>query len=740
MKPERPSHAPGTLDPREVDRLAAGRQSQPHSILGVHPANEQGQAGVRVRAFHPDAVRAEYIVADGKDVLLQCVDPRGLFETFLPVRSLPMASGIRFDFGEAGAWELGDPYRFLPTLGELDIHLISEGKHRRLWEVLGAHPLQVEGVDGVRFAVWAPNAVGVSVVGDFCGWDGRLLPMRSLGVSGIWELFVPGVEAGAMYKYEIHPAAGGLRLKADPMALASERPPRNASRIVESHYRWRDGQWMKRRPERDVTREPVSIYEVHLSSWARVPEESNRWLNYREIAPRLAEHAKERGFTHVELLPITEYPFDGSWGYQVTGYFAPTSRHGTPDDFRFFVDTLHQHGIGVVLDWVPAHFPRDDFALRRFDGTALYEHEDPRRGEHPDWGTLIFNYGRSEVRNFLIANALYWLDTFHIDGLRVDAVASMLYLDYSREEGDWEPNLYGGRENLEAIDFLRELNATIHRELPGCFTAAEESTSWPGVTSSVAEGGLGFTFKWNMGWMHDTLRYFSRDCVHRRWHQEELTFAMLYEHSERFLMPLSHDEVVHGKGSLLRRMPGDEWQRFANLRSLFAYQWTRPGKKLLFMDGELAPWTEWNHEKSLDWHLAGEPLRAGLASFLSELGALYRAESAFWRCDPDPESFQWIDCQDRENSVLSFLRRDGERHAVVVLNMTPTPLSGYRIGVQGCGDYVKRLDSDALQFGGSGWSHQDRIVAEPTPWHGYSSSLVLDLPPLSVVVFTPAHQ
>ncbi|MCP4036645.1 MAG: 1,4-alpha-glucan branching protein GlgB [bacterium] len=729
-----------TVDAQELDRLVAGRHAEPHTILGAHPAKRDGKAGVVICAFHPDAVRAECVVENDKDTSMPRVDPRGLFEVFLEGRSLPLDYGLRFHFEGGRIWERGDPYRFLPTLGDLDLHFVSEGTHRRLWEALGAQPHVADGVTGVRFALWAPNASGVSVVGDFCGWDGRLLPMRSLGASGVWEIFIPDVQPGAMYKFEIRTNSGSVRLKADPMGQAAELPPRNASQVVVSRYRWNDAQWMHERKRRDVTREPVSIYEIHLGSWARVPEEGNRALGYREIAPRLAAHVKELGFTHIELMPISEFPFDGSWGYQVTGYYAPTARYGSPDDFRYFIDVMHQHGIGVILDWVPAHFPRDDWALRRFDGTALYEHDDPRRGEHPDWGTLIFNYGRREVANFLIANALYWLDIFHIDGLRVDAVASMLYLDYSREEGDWEPNRYGGRENLEAIEFLRELNDTIAHEQPGCFTAAEESTAWPGVTRAVSEGGLGFTFKWNMGWMHDTLRYFSRDCVHRRWHQDDLTFAMLYEHSERFLMPLSHDEVVHGKGSLLSKMPGDEWQRFANLRALFAYQWTRPGKKLVFMDSELAPWREWNHERSLEWHLAGDPLRAGLATFFAHLGAVYRSESALWHCDPDPESFQWIDCQDREHSVVSFLRRDHRRHAIVILNLTPTPRSHYRIGVPSAGRYVKRIDSDASEFGGSGWSKQTHCTAQADPWHGYPHALEVDLPPLSALVLTPEVQ
>ncbi len=507
---------PGSLHPSDIERLSRGMHSDPHSILGVHTAASDLAAGCRVRAFHPDAVGVECLLTDGACIPLERLHADGLFEVFLHDHKPPLSYRLRFHFENGETWERSDPYRFLPTLGELDVHLFAEGKHRRLWESLGAHVVEQDGVSGVRFAVWAPDARGVSVVGDFCGWDGRLLPMRSMGSSGIWEIFVPDVEVGALYKFEVRTRTGDLRIKSDPMALASEPPPRNASRVVVSRYDWSDGEWMARRRHFDASRSPISIYEVHLGSWGRVPEEDNRWLTYREIAPRLAAHVKALGFTHIELLPISEYPFDASWGYQVTSYFAPTWRYGDPDDFRYFVDVLHQHGIGVLLDWVPAHFPRDDFALRRFDGTAVYEHEDPRRGEHPDWGTLIFNYGRSEVRNFLIANALYWLDVFHIDGLRVDAVASMLYLDYSREAGGWEPNRYGGNENLEAIDFLRELNATIHDEQPGCFTAAEESTAWPGVTRSVEEGGLGFTFKWNMGWMHDTLRYMTKDTEYRQ--------------------------------------------------------------------------------------------------------------------------------------------------------------------------------------------------------------------------------
>jgi 1,4-alpha-glucan branching enzyme len=717
-------------------RLAAGDCVDPHAILGVHPAARGGRRGSVVRGFHPDA-EAAVCVLDGAEFPMQPGGIPGLFEVFLEAREAPLAYRLRFRFAGGASWERDDPYRFLPTLGELDLHLIAEGTHRRLWEALGAHPKRVDGVDGVAFAVWAPNARRVSLVGDFCAWDGRLLPMRSLGGTGVFELFVPGLGPGTLYKYEIRTRSGALRLKTDPLAQAMERSPGTASRVAHSEHAWGDAAWLRERARRDPAREPLAVYETHLGSWARVPEQGNRPLGYREIAPRLVDHVRRLGFTHIELMPVAEHPFDGSWGYQVSGYYAPTARYGSPDDLRFLVDHCHQNGIGVILDWVPAHFPRDDFALRRFDGTALYEHEDPRRGEHPDWGTLVFNYGRPEVRNFLIANALYWLDAFHIDGLRVDAVASMLYLDYSRRPGEWEPNRFGGRENLEAIEFLHQLNHAIAAEHPDCFTAAEESTAWPGVTRKVGEGGLGFGFKWNLGWMHDTLRYFSRQPVHRRWHQDDLTFAMLYEHSERFVMPLSHDEVVHGKGSLLARMPGDDWQRFANLRLLLAYQWTRPGKKLVFMGTELAPETEWSHQKSLDWHLADDPRREGLARCLADLGALYREASPLWRRDPDPEGFRWIDCADRESSVLSYLRRDGDAELAVVLNLTPVPRADYRVGVPRGGRWRVRLDTDDPRYGGSGFGGTAAVDAEPVPWHGLPASVRLRLPPLAAIVLAP---
>ena len=725
----------------EWDALVAGDCANPHAILGAHSERRGARHGVCLRALHPDAIAVETLLPGGDAVALERVHAGGLFAAFVPNRSLPLDYRLRFRFADGSVWEREDPYRFLPTLGPLDEHLFAEGNHRELYTRMGAHCREVDTTAGIAFAVWAPSARRVSLVGDFNRWDGRLFPMRCLGVSGIWEIFVPGLAAGALYKFEIKTAAGEIRLKTDPFAFMMERPPGTAARVVaESTYEWNDGEWMRARPVADPRRVPMAIYEVHLGSWMRVPEEGNRPLSYREIAPKLAAHAREYGFTHIQLLPIAEYPFEGSWGYQVTGYFAPTSRFGTPDDLRYFVDTCHQHGIGVLLDWVPAHFPKDDFALRRFDGSALYEHADPRQGEHPEWGTLVFNYGRNEVRNFLLANALYWLDRFHIDGLRVDAVASMLYLDYSRAEGAWVPNPFGGRENLEAVAFLRRLNELVYGLFPGVVTIAEESTAFPAVTAPTYLGGLGFGFKWDMGWMNDTLDYMRRDPVHRRYHHERLTFGMLYAYSENFILPLSHDEVVYGKRSLLGKMPGDRWQQFANLRLLLGYLYTRPGKKLLFMGTELAPDNEWNHDVSLDWHLASDAARAGLQRFLRDLAALYRGEPALWQNDVDPHGFTWIDCHDPASSVISYLRRaiDGPasgRTVVCVFNFTPVPRHGYRVGFPEAGHWRERLNGDAALYGGSNLGNAGAVVAEPVPHHGQPASAVLVLPPLAALVF-----
>jgi len=724
-------------DAEQLEALRLGNHANPHGLLGAHPGHMGGQDGSIVRAFHPDAVGCT-LIREGEQQRPMTLLGGGAFAAFLPGIKPPFKYRLRFEFADGQSFERDDPYRFLPTLGDIDLHLIGEGNHRRLWEVLGSHVRVIDGVQGTAFAVWAPAAKRVSVIGDFNRWDGRVLPMRALGASGVYELFVPGVGVGALYKYEIKTQNGDLRIKADPLGREMEHPPATATRINVSRYQWRDEAWMKERLKQDPTRQPLSIYELHLGSWMRVPEEGNRWLSYREIAPRLIEHVKRLGFTHIEIMPIAEHAYYPSWGYQVTGYYAPTARYGSPDDFRYFVDYCHQQGVGVIMDWVPAHFPKDDFSLRRFDGTALYEHEDVRRGEHPDWGTLIFNYGRTEVKNFLVANALYWLKEFHIDALRVDAVASMLYLDYSRKEGEWMPNAYGGRENIEAIEFLRFFNEAIRQDVPGAFTIAEESTAWGAVTRPAGEGGLGFTFKWNMGWMHDTLGFFSKEPVHRKYHVDQLTFAMLYEHTERFINSISHDEVTHGKGTVIEKMPGDFWQKLANVRLLLAYQFTRPGKQLIFMGTEFAQHDEWNHDRSLDWHIANHPQRLALQEFITELLRLYKGNPVFWRKDPDPDSFEWIDCSDRENTVLSFLRKDGSDHAVVVMNFTPVPRDGYRIGVPSGGRYIERLSSDDLRFGGSEFETLSVIEADPIPAHGRAHSLNLKIPPLGALILMPA--
>ena len=724
------------IDAGERRALLDGRHGDPHRVLGPHPATVNGVDGLVIRVLQPAAADCAVVVHGVVTALRSEGD--GLFAGFIPGASLPFAYQLRFITEHGTTWERGDPYRHVPLIGEMDLYLFREGTHRRLWEMLGAHLRDMDGDEGTAFAVWAPNAERVSVIGDWCAWDGRQFPMRRMGDSGLWELFIPGVNENALYKFELRTKDGSLRVKTDPVALKMQQAPATAAIVVsERDYRWSDDEWMDSRAKRNFVHEPVLIYEVHIGSWARVPEEGNRSLTYREIAPRLAEYVKMLGFTHVELLPVMEHPFYGSWGYQVTGYFAPSSRYGTPDDFRFLVDTLHEAGIGVLLDWVPAHFPKDDYALRWFDGSALYEHEDPRLGEHPDWGTLIFNYGRREVRNFLVANALYWLHEFHVDGLRVDAVASMLYLDYSRNHGEWVPNRYGGRENLEAIDFLREMNSVVAEDAPGCVTIAEDSTAWPGVTRPTSEGGLGFTFKWNMGWMHDTLAYFERDPIHRRYHQGELTFAMVYEHSENFIMPLSHDEMVHLKGSLYGKMPGDHWQKMANLRALYTYQFTRPGKSLLFMGSEFAPPDEWNHEQSLDWHLLDDPSRAAMRDYVMRLARVYEMLPALWQSDPDPHSFEWIDTGDDAHSILSYLRRSGDSHAIVVLNLTPTPHARYRIGVPESGTYVRALGSDDARWGGSGYPVAERITADDVPYHGRRYSIETALPPLSALVLLP---
>jgi len=724
-----------TVDQTATERLVLGEHHDPHSLLGAHA---DGSGGIVVRTFHPDAEECEILLPDGETLAAEPIS-NGVFAVQLPNREVPIQYRVRFRFSNGAIWEHADPYCHLPTVGELDLYLLGEGTHRRLYEALGARVMTHQGVRGTSFSVWAPNARRVSVVGDFCQWDGRLLPMRSLGASGVWEIFVPDVGAGALYKFEIKTQSGDLRLKTDPMARRMEMPPSTASVVDESRFEWTDQAWIEAHDGIDHTRRPLHVYELHFGSWLRVPEDGDRSLSYREMAPRLAAHVKALGFTHVEFMPLAEHAFYPSWGYQVTGYYASTGRYGSPDDLRYLVNYLHNQGIGVIVDWVPAHFPKDDFALRRFDGTALYEHEDTRRGEHPDWGTLIFNYGRAEVRAFLVANAVFWMREFHVDGLRVDAVASMLYLDYSREEGNWLPNVYGGRENLEAIDFLRQFNVAVREEAPFGFTVAEESTAWGGITRPADEGGLGFTFKWNMGWMHDTLGYFQKEPIHRRYHQDQLTFAMLYEHTERFVNSISHDEVVHGKGALIEKMPGDFWQKAANLRVLLAYQVTRPGKQLTFMGSEFGQHHEWNVNGSLDWHIAEHPQRKSLLAFVARLGEFYQASEELWAGDPDPGSFRWIDCSDHESSVLSYERRvpGTDRHLIVVMNLTPVPRADYRIGLPAAGRYRLMLDSDALAFGGSGYEADEIVHAEPFAWQNQAYSAPLNLPPLALLVYRP---
>jgi 1,4-alpha-glucan branching enzyme len=623
-------------------------------------------------------------------------------------------------------------------LTDFDLHLFHEGMHLKLYEKFGAHSATADGVEGTHFAVWAPNARAVSVVGDFNDWQPGTHRLESLGSSGVWEAFVPDVGAGALYKYAMESALHGYRTeRADPIGFGAEIRPRTASRVCElDRYAWGDGAWMAGRAAAHRLDAPLSIYEVHLGSWRRVPEEGNRWLTYEELAARLVPYVVEMGYTHVELLPVMEHPFDGSWGYQTVGYYAPTSRFGPPEGLMALIDAFHRAGVGVLLDWVPAHFPRDGHGLGYFDGTHLYEHADPRQGEHPDWGSLIFNYGRNEVRNFLLSNALFWLDRYHMDGLRIDAVASMLYLDYSRTEGDWIPNRYGGRENLEAIDFIRLLNEKVYGHHADTVTVAEESTAWPAVSRPTYLGGLGFGFKWDMGWMHDSLDYMARDPIFRRYHHEQLTFRMLYAFTENFVLPLSHDEVVHGKGSLIGKMPGDDWQKFANLRLLHGWMYAQPGKKLLFMGGEFAQWREWSHDHSLDWHLLGEPAHAGMQHLVRDLNALYRREPAMHELDFDPAGFEWVDCNDAEQGVLHLLRkgRSGSRTLLVSMNFTPAPRHAYRVGVPAPGTWRELLNTDATIYGGSGLGNGGAVDAQPVPWHGREHSVELLLPPLAMVV------
>jgi 1,4-alpha-glucan branching enzyme len=719
-----------TVTEQELERLFTLTHHSPHSILGARPT----PLGVLVRAWRPEAARVEVLIEGGGPREMLRSHPSGLFELLVEDRSQTFPYELRTHYAD-GTFTARDPYSFLPTVTPFDEHLFGEGRHWKIYDKLGAHVRALGDVRGTSFAVWAPFADGVSVAGSFNSWDGRLHQMRKLGVSGVWEIFVPGIEAGALYKFEIHRRGGLPFLKADPYAQAAEVPPDTSSIVFERGYRFADADWMGRRAAADHLRGPLSIYEVHLGSWRRVPEEGNRPLTYRETAPALADYLEEMNFTHVEFLPLKGHPYGGSWGYQVANYYAPTARYGSPDDFRFLVDYLHSRGFGVIMDWVPAHFPKDAWSLGRFDGTALYEHLDPRQGEHPDWGTYVFNYGRNEVRNFLIANALFWLEEFHVDGLRVDAVASMLYLDYSRTDGRWVPNKFGGRENVEAVDFLKELNTAVHELHPGALMIAEESTSWPLVSRGVQEGGLGFDFKWNMGWMHDTIQYFKREPAYRRWHHNNLTFSIMYAWSENFILPFSHDEVVHMKGSMLDKMEGRTVEeKFASLRALYAHMWAHPGKQLLFMGGELGQWREWSDDRSIDWHLLDDARHAGVKRLVSDLNRIYREEPALWEADVEPAGFEWIDANDAERSVVAYLRaapRAG-RQIVSVSNFSHLPVPGYRLALPAAGAYRVLLHTNSVDYGGATQNFGGVEAAGPG-LHLRPYSALIDLPPLTTV-------
>jgi 1,4-alpha-glucan branching enzyme len=718
------------LDTSVLDQVVAGRHGNPHGVLGAHVHD----GAVTVRAFRPLA--ESVVVVHGSTRVALSHEHEGIWAGVLDVPEVPDYR-LEVTYKGGPAQTVDDAYRYLPTLGEMDLHLINEGRHEQLWRVLGSHVHVYDGptgpVEGTAFAVWAPEAKGLRVKGDFNSWDGREHPMRQLGVSGVWELFVPGVGSGTHYKFLVLGADDEWREKADPMAFHTEVPPAQSSVVFESRYTWDDDDWMTSRRSGDAHDRPMSAYEMHLGSW-------RRGRSYAELADDLVPYLQDMGFTHVEFLPVMEHPFGGSWGYQVTSYYAPTARFGDPDGLRLLVDRLHQAGIGVIVDWVPAHFPKDDFALARFDGTPLYEDPNPSRGEHPDWGTFVFNFGRKEVRNFLVSNALYWFEEFHVDGLRVDAVASMLYLDYSREAGQWTPNVYGGRENLEAVTFLQEMNATAHRRVPGAITIAEESTSWPGVTRPTHLGGLGFSFKWNMGWMHDSLGYVQNDPVHRQYHHGQMTFSLVYAYSESYVLPISHDEVVHGKGSLLRKMPGDRWQQLANLRTFLAYMWAHPGKQLLFMGSEFGQESEWAEGRELDWWLLENADHGGVQSLVRDLNRIYRETPALWTLDNDGAGFEWIDANDADNNVFSFIRKSrdpGDPPLVCVANFAAVPHEGYRLGLPRSGDWTELLNTDADLYAGSGVGNLGTVRATEGPHHGQPASASVTVPPLGALWLRP---
>lgn len=725
------------LSAAEMEAIVGGYHGAAADVLGMHWVETESGEGLVVRAFRPlDAAVSVLDVKNGRRTPMEQVHPGGLFVAHFARRKKPFAYRLLVEDGAGAVHEIEDPYRFREVwLSDFDLHLHGEGAFLKGFEKLGAHFRVVDGVAGVQFALWAPNAERVSVIGPFNFWDDRVAVMQPRP-GGHWELFLPNLPEGTEYKYTVKSRLLGYKAdKADPYGFASQLRPATASKVWDiDKYPWQDGAWMAERAARQALDKPMNIYEVHLGSWKRAPED-NGYLDYRELAHQLVAHAQEMGYTHLELLPITEYPYDGSWGYQVTGYFAPSSRFGTPDDLQYFVDYCHRNGIGVLLDWVPAHFPKDSHGLAFFDGTHLYEHEDPRMGEHKDWGTKIFNFGRNEVRNFLLSSALFWLQKYHIDGLRVDAVASMLYLDYSREAGEWLPNKYGGRENLEAIDFIRRFNEVVHEYAPGAITVAEESTSWPMVSRPTYTGGLGFDYKWNMGWMHDILEYFKLDPIYRRYSHHLVTFSLIYAFSENFVLPFSHDEVVHLKRSMLDKMPGDLWQKFANLRALYGYMTGHPGKKLLFMGGEFGQWREWSEARSLDWHLLGDRPHQQMQRYVADLNQLYLREPALHQVDASWQGFEWIDLHDVDNSILSFRRiaRDHTDEVIVICNFTPVPRMGYRVGLPQPGVYGEIFNSDAHIYGGSGIGNPAEIVAEEIAWQSGSHSALFNLPPLGVI-------
>lgn len=749
-----------TTDAKEVKKIINSEHHDPFSILGMHQIeihssekssskskteNEKtSKTGLIIRTFQPNAVEV-YIVEAGspdKKYKMEKIHEEGFFEVVIPNRKNFFKYLLSITYGDNSTYETYDPYCFLPVLTDYDLYLFNQGTNYKVYEKMGAHIMEIDGIKGVYFSVWAPTARRVSVVGNFNQWDGRRYQMRSLGSSGVWDIFIPGLNSGEIYKYEIKTHRGDVMVKADPYAFYAELKPKTASIAYDiNNYSWGDHDWIKDRETANIYERPTAIYEVHMGSWKKIAEEGDRYLTYREYADQLVKYVKDMGYTHIELLPVCEHPYDGSWGYQITGYYAVTSRYGKPEDFMYFVDVCHQNGIGVLVDWVPAHFPKDAHGLARFDGTALYEHEHPKQGEHPDWGTLIFNYGRNEVKNFLIANAFFWFDKYHIDGLRVDAVASMLYLDYGKKDGEWISNKWGGKENVDAIEFMRHMNSIIYQNYPGIMMVAEESTSWAMVCKPPHVGGLGYGFKWNMGWMNDFLSYMSKDPVYRKYHHNNVTFSMFYAFSENFILVLSHDEVVHGKCSMLNKMPGDYWQKFANLRAAYGFMYGHPGKKLLFMGGEFGQFIEWDYQKSLDWHLLDYDMHKKMQDYVKDLNKLYKSEKSLWEIDFSHGGFEWIDCTDAEHGVISFVRKakDWKDMLIVVCNFTPVVYEGYKIGVPLPGFYKEIMNSDAEIYGGSNQGNNGGVTAKEFPWQGRPYSLDLKIPPLSTLILKPVQ-